>query len=66
MNLVSKEKLSPHTKTAPNLSSLEGPRAAKDADGRTLTRVVFKKESPKVLGAGKWSVGSRGYKPTMK
>ena len=55
-----------HRKTAPNLSSLEGPRAAKDADGRTLSRVVFKTESPKVLGTGKWSVSSRGYKPTLK
>lgn len=53
-----------HTKTAPNLSSLEGPRACKDADGRTLTRIVFKEESPKVLGVGKWSVQSRGYKPS--
>lgn len=52
-----------HTKTAPNISSLEGPRACKDSDGRVLSRVVFKPESPTVLGAGKWTVKERGYKP---
>ena len=52
-----------HTKTAPNISSLEGPRAAKDSDGRTLSRVVFKEDAPKALGTGKWSVRTRGYNP---
>jgi hypothetical protein len=50
-------------KTAPNVSSLEGPRAVKDPDGRTLGREVHKDEAPSVLGHGKWSVNSRGYQP---
>jgi hypothetical protein len=54
-----------HTKTAPNLSCLEGPRAAKDPDGRTLTRVVFKDDAPTTVGVGKWSVRSRGYNPVI-
>ena len=53
-----------HTKTAPLLSSLEGPRACRDNDGRVLGREVFKPEAPKELGAGKWSVNSRGYQPS--
>ncbi len=53
-----------HTKTAPNVSSLEGPRACKDSDGRILGREVFKNEAPKQLGSGKWSVNSRGYQPS--
>ena len=50
-------------KTAPNVSSLEGPRACKDCDGRALGREVFKPEAPSTLGAGKWSVHNRGYQP---
>ena len=50
-------------KTAPNVSSLEGPKACKDADGRVLGREVFKPEAPSQLGAGKWSVANRGYQP---
>ena len=42
-----------------------GPRACKDADGRTLGRKVFKEQAPQVLGTGKWSVESRGYKPKL-
>jgi hypothetical protein len=60
------EKPEYHMNTAPKLSSLEGPRACRDADGRELTRKVFKPEAPSVLGAGKWSVGSRGYNPAHK
>lgn len=52
-----------HQKTAPNLSSLEGPRACRDADGRVLTRKVFHPEPPSALGHGKWSVASRGFHP---
>jgi hypothetical protein len=52
-----------HTKTAPNISSLEGPKAAVDSDGRVLGREVFKPSAPAVLGAGKWSVSDRGFKP---
>lgn len=51
-----------HQKSAPNISSLEGPRAVRDADGRVLGRAVFKPQAPSVLGAGKWSVAERGYK----
>ena len=51
------------SKTAPNMSSLEGPRACKDSDGRVLGREVFKPEAPSTLGAGKWSVNVRGYQP---
>ena len=58
------EKQEYHQNTAPKLSSLEGPRACRDADGRVLTRKVFKPEAPSVLGTGKWSVRSRGYHPT--
>ncbi len=50
-------------KTAPDISSLEGPRACRDSDGRVLGREVFKASPPKALGAGKWSVGNRGYHP---
>lgn len=57
------EKEDYHKKLAPNISSLEGPRACKDSDGRVLGRSVFKSEAPKTLGAGKWSVKSRGYNP---
>ena len=52
-----------HKKTAPNLSSLEGPHACKDPDGRPMGRAVFKPEALSVLGAGKWSVSHRGYNP---
>lgn len=52
-----------HEKTAPNLSSLEGPRACTDADGRVLTRRVFHPEAPSSVGHGKWSVTARGYNP---
>lgn len=52
-------------KTAPNVSSLEGPRARKDADGRILGREVFKPDAPSKLGAGKWSVANRGYQPNL-
>ena len=55
-----------HTKTAPPLSSLEGPRAYKDSDGRVLSRVVFKPTAPSSLGAGKWSVRKRGYNPALE
>ena len=51
-----------HTNTAPNISSLAGPRACTDPDGRPLGRAVFKTEAPSVLGQGKWSVAQRGYK----
>lgn len=53
-----------HKETAPNISSLTGPKACVDADGRPLGRVVFKPEAPSTLGKGKWSVQSRGYHPT--
>ena len=49
-----------HHNTAPNISSLEGPKAYKDPDGRPLGRAVFKTEAPSVLGHGKWSVNQRG------
>jgi hypothetical protein len=52
-----------HKKWAPNLSSLEGPRAVKDGDGREMGRTVFKDKAPSVVGAGKWSVQSRGFVP---
>lgn len=52
-----------HKPTAPNISSLEGPRACRDADGRTLGRQVFKQHAPCTVGHGKWSVGQRGYQP---
>ena len=56
-----------HRPTAPNLSSLEGPRAATDADGRQLGREVFKAEAPRTVGVGKWNSGAfavpRGYNP---
>ena len=52
-----------HKKLAPKVSSLEGPRACHDADGRVLGRAVFKNSAPSVLGTGKWSVSSRGFKP---
>lgn len=55
-----------HKNTAPNISSLrEGPKAVLDPDGRPLGRAVFKPEAPVVLGAGKWSVRERGYKPKL-
>jgi hypothetical protein len=44
-----------HEKTAPN-------KACVDPDGRPLGREVFKPTAPSVLGKGKWSVQSRGYK----
>ena len=56
-----------HAKTAPKLSSLEGPRACTDADGRKLGREVFKDKAPASVGVGKWNSGplgvSRGYHP---
>ena len=56
-----------HEKTAPKLSSLEGPRACTDADGRKLGREVFKAKAPASVGVGKWNSGplgvSRGYHP---
>lgn len=56
-----------HRKTAPNVSSLEGPRACRDADGRVLGREVFKAAPPRSVGVGKWNSGplgvSRGYDP---
>ena len=52
-----------HKNTAPNISSLEGPRAVRDSDGRVLSRKIFKPEAPSAVGAGKWSVSSRGYQP---
>ena len=52
-----------HQNTAPKVSSLEGPRACVDSDGRPLGRAVFKDKAPSVLGQGKWSVAERGYKP---
>lgn len=52
-----------HTATAPKISSLEGPKACTDPDGRPLGRKVFKEAAPSVLGHGKWSVSSRGYQP---
>ena len=56
-----------HEKTAPKLSSLEGPRACTDADGRKLGREVFKDKAPASVGVGKWNSGplgvSRGYHP---
>lgn len=55
-----------HETTAPKLSSLEGPRAVRDPDGRELTRKVFQKQAPRVVGQGKWSVQSRGYNPQYK
>ena len=58
-----KERLDLHKKTAPNISSLEGPKAHKDSDGRALGREVFKPSAPAKLGVGKWSVESRGYAP---
>lgn len=51
-----------HRETAPKLSSLSGPRAYKDSDGRILGRSVFKDAPPSSLGEGKWSVESRGLK----
>jgi hypothetical protein len=53
-----------HEKSAPKVSSLEGPRALKDADGRELGRTVFKDKAPSVIGAGKWSVANRGFVPS--
>lgn len=52
-----------HKNTAPNISSLSGPHACLDPDGRPMGRAIFKPEAPSVLGAGKWSVASRGYRP---
>ena len=51
-----------HLNTAPNLSSLQGPKSCKDADGRELGRKVFKPNAPTSLGTGKWSVAERGYR----
>lgn len=53
-----------HENTAPKLSSLEGPRAVLDPDGREMSRKIFKSSAPSVLGQGKWSVQSRGYNPS--
>lgn len=53
-----------HRNTAPDISSLSGPKACKDPDGRPLGRAVFKPEAPSVLGHGKWSVANRGYHPS--
>eukprot|EP00600_Ochromonadales_sp_CCMP1393_P010432 CAMPEP_0174956872 /NCGR_PEP_ID=MMETSP0004_2-20121128/1763_1 /TAXON_ID=420556 /ORGANISM="Ochromonas sp., Strain CCMP1393" /LENGTH=135 /DNA_ID=CAMNT_0016204929 /DNA_START=40 /DNA_END=447 /DNA_ORIENTATION=+ len=52
-----------HMETAPNISSLVGPKACTDADGRKLGRAIFKQQAPSVIGQGKWSVQSRGYQP---
>lgn len=52
-----------HKNTAPNISSLSGPKACTDPDGRPLGRAVFKPQAPSVLGKGKWSVQQRGYHP---
>lgn len=52
-----------HQNLAPRLSSLEGPRAVTDPDGRPIGRAVFKPVAPSVLGTGKWSVQNRGYQP---
>lgn len=52
-----------HKQLAPNLSSLEGPRAVKDSEGRVLGRKVFKDRAPSTVGRGKWSVTHRGYNP---
>lgn len=57
------EKTEYHKVTAPNISSLDGPKACTDPDGRPLGRKVFKSEAPSTLGKGKWSVESRGYRP---
>ena len=55
-----------HKNTAPKISSLEGPKACHDADGRVLGRQVFKSEAPSTVGHGKWSVGQRGYRPSFE
>jgi hypothetical protein len=52
-----------HQETAPDISSLSGPKACTDPDGRPLGRAVFKSEAPSTVGRGKWSVQSRGFKP---
>jgi hypothetical protein len=53
-----------HRVTAPDISSLSGPRACLDPDGRPLGREVFKPQAPSTLGSGKWSVAHRGYEPS--
>ena len=55
-----------HKSTAPNISSLSGPIAHRytDPDGRPFGREIFKPAAPSRVGAGKWSVRSRGYKPS--
>ncbi len=60
---LSEDKAEYHMATAPNISSLCGPRACRDSDGRILGREVFKERAPSVVGLGKWSVASRGYNP---
>mmetsp|Transcript_4876 Transcript_4876/g.5010 ORF Transcript_4876/g.5010 Transcript_4876/m.5010 type:complete len:136 (-) Transcript_4876:141-548(-) len=59
-------KMEYHENTAPKLTSLEGPKAYTDSDGRTLGRSVFKPSAPSQVGKGKWSVSNRGYRPTYK
>lgn len=54
-----------HASTAPRVSSLEGPRACRDADGRELGRTVFKPSAPSVLGRGKWTARERGFRPAL-
>ena len=46
-----------HAKTAPKLSSLEGPGCT-DADGRKLGRVLTKDKAPASVGVGKWNSGA--------
>jgi hypothetical protein len=62
-----KERPDYHEKTAPKLSSLEGPRACRDADGRVLSRIIFKDKAPATVGIGKWNgplgISERGYHP---
>ena len=55
-----------HLNSAPRISSLEGPRACCDADGRELGRAVFKPSAPASLGRGKWSVTERGFRPMQQ
>ena len=47
-----------HRKTAPNVSSLEGPRACRDADGRVLGREVFKAAPPQERRRREMELGS--------
>ena len=60
---LAEDKAEYHKATAPDISSLSGPRAYRDADGRVLGREVFKQHAPSIVGYGKWSVANRGYNP---